>query len=504
MGLLSWASGLVRRGRARIPREQLAAQSSAPAAAATPPSTGDMLTQLAGESKLSGDVRELLGTFNPRYVDVRTRLLMRLDPQVAFALAIRRAPIVNLRWTVEGNDPIIRAFVEQQLTKHYARLAKSATLSIPFGFQVIEPVWQAEDTEVKGGDRVKGEMETRRLPNAWTYRRFKGIDPQTLTLLVDQAADDYGGVEQRKPGSMQPTRVGPEKALLWSYRKEDVWGRLTGFPAFDATYEPWWFKVAIRLAANRYFERKAEPTTKVRGQNELRAGAEIRNGFDWMAQQLLQLRNGGYIMLPNTRDTQTQQYLFDLEYMLDDKRGDMIQAYIDGLDVDIMRSLWITDEAATSQEMGSRSRSEVHAELLGELGEEDVNEFLDELVNPQVVDPCVLHNFGERALRESGTRVVGKGLSQSMRDIMKEVLLQLFTAEQLLANGRKVSLAQRLDGASIADQLGLPLIPVDELEQLTEMQPDEPEPDPQAGEVDDQAVADELVGAGVTEDDDAE
>jgi len=89
------------------------------------PEAGSVLKQFFGASEVSGDVRRVIGTFNPRTISIRDRLLMRLDPVIAFGLAILRAPIINLRWSIDSKDPIIAAFCEQarQLREHTVRVA---------------------------------------------------------------------------------------------------------------------------------------------------------------------------------------------------------------------------------------------------------------------------------------------------------------------------------------------------------------------------------------------
>lgn len=484
---------------AKKPTKLAGKPASSPAPAS--PSSGSVLRQYFGISEVAGDVRRLVGTFNPREISIRDRLLMRLDPVIAFGLAILRAPLINLRWSIESKDPIIAAFCEQALRPHYRQLATAATLAIPFGFQVIEKVWETQLVDVEVENKIEGRSTTSRFPNAWTYRKFKGINPQTLSLLVDPIEDEWAGVRQKaKRVGGTSVDVGTERVVLWSYRKEEVWGALTGFPHLDQVYEPWWWKTAMNLFANRYFERKADPIPKGRAQAQV-TGSDGKpvDGFQFMADQMAALKNGGILLLPATKD-KDGNYLFDVELLQDDKRGDMYQQRIDKLDTQILRGLWITDKAATAGDgTGSLAQAEQHAEVLAENLETIQNEFISDVVNPQVLDPLVVYNFGADKARTSQTKIRAGGLSSGMRDLLKEILINLLQTEQLLANGKKVKLAERLDAVAIAAELELPLVPIDELENLVDSRTEDPNgnqpPDPNLP-INDQAVADSLVNSG--------
>lgn len=486
------------------PRSSEALKLAEPVQAVDPlPFVGSLLSQLFGRSEISGQIKEILGTFNPRAIGVSERILMRLDPDVAFSLALQRAPIINMSWTVESNDDEIKTFVEQQLRRHYRRLAKAATLSMIYGFQVIEKVWQAGPVTLRmqGKD---GTSTTKKLPMAWTLRRSKAIDPRTITLIADPFADEWVGVRQsRNFGDGRMVFAGRDRAMLWSFRSEEVWGKLTGYALIDQAYEPWWWKTAMNLIANRYFERRADPSVKGRAPAATKdtSTGKMVDGFQYMASQIQSLKNGSAVVLPGSKD-QSGNFLYDLEFLADDKRGDMIQARCDALGIQIHRGLLLTDEAATSNETGSRARSEVHLQALGTMQEEIMDDWLDDVLNPQFVDPLVLYNYGPQALEESETYVRSGGLSEGMRQTLKDVLLRLMDAEQMTANGQRITLAEMLQSRDIAEDLGLPLKTQEEIDAILEAKAknqeeigfeDGEEGDPEA---DEQAVERQLVKSG--------
>jgi len=513
MGFLSRLLGVPTNGH-----RQPVALAHTPDATTPTPEIGSVLNQFFGESKVSGEIKKLLGVFNPRWVDTNTRLLMRTDPDVAFGLAILRGPIINMNWTVESQDPFIKAFVDTQLKAVYRKLATGLSQAMTFGYQLSEKVWESKPYTVTSENDVTGEQEFKSLPNAWVYHDFKAIDPRTYTLLIDKEKDEFGGVEQnanRRTIGTGP-RVGPEKVALWSFRKEEVWGQLNGFAMTDQSYTPWYDKSALTLFCNRYFERKADPAYKALADAQIKDGnGRLVDGFQFIVNAILGLKNGGVLVLPNRRDPQGNLQ-FDVSTMQDDKRGDMFQQRLDSLSQQILRALWITDKAATSDGTGSLAMAEVHADTMSGMMQSILQEWLDEVVNPQIVAPLVLYNFGQQALDQSGTRVTTGGLTKSMRDMLQTLLTQLLQAEQLTDAGSRVTLLERLDAAGIAKSLGLPMRSPEELEELAQQkaarapfpngqsgQPPNPNRDEDA-EPDDKVIADELVRQGVMEGDELE
>lgn len=479
------------------------------------PTVGSELHQFFGDSKVLGDVKRILGVFNPKEVGTSTRLLMRCDPDVAFGLAILRAPIVNMTWAIESNDPEIKAFIEAALKRVYRKLATGQSMAIHFGRQLSEKVWSTGPFTTTIQNDVTGEQEFKTYPAAWTYHDFKAIDPRTYNMFVDKETDQFSGVQQRlsKFGDAKPTDiVGPEKVVLWSFRKEEVWGHLDGFPVSDQSYEPWWAKAATNLFANRYFERKADPAYKALADAQIQTGDGRKlDGFQFIMSAILGLKGGGVIALPNRRDQQGN-LLFDVQPLADDKRGDMFQQRIDALGQQILRGLWITDKAGTSDGTGSLAMAEVHADTMSAMMQGILTEWLDEVVNPQVVDPLVLYNFGAEALQRSETRMVSGGIAKGTQELFKTILTQLLQAEQMTEAGGRVTLAERIDGVNILQQVGLPLRSPEELEEISRQKaarrpnfgPGQPGGDGSATEPDDEAIADELVKTGVLEGDEVE
>lgn len=430
------------------------------------PDINTLLAQNTYDGEIPGYVRRVIGTFNPREVTHDLRLLMRLDPDVAFATAIIRAPIINLRWSVESKDPEIAAYVEAALRPRYRELAKAASTAPLMGFRVIEPAWQTGPLSIQVKGKADGSATWKTIPVAWTYRKFRAIDSRTLTMIPDEAGE-FLGVRQSLGVLKGTNGLAPaDRLVLWSFRDEDVDGRLDGFPLYDQAYEPWYWKAAMNLFANRYFERRADPIPKGRAPVSTKddKGRQV-DGQALLVQQILAARNGGAFVLPPTVDEKTGKYTWDIEYLEDSgKAPAAYQARIDKLGVQIFRGLLLPEEAVSATEMGGRARSEEHGARLDDSLQSIVDEFVDEVLNPQVVDPLVRFFKGEEAVRESGTRVKAAGLSGSMRTLLKEVLFKVMEAEAVLDQGGTIPTRKRIAAAQVLNMLDVPMVPEDEIE----------------------------------------
>ncbi len=436
----------------------------APTNGTTQPSrrVGSQLHQFDPGTRTVHQRNELIGVFNPHLVGIRQFRQMLLYPMIQFGLGIRRSAIINLKWKIEGRDPEIVAGLTAELEEHYRSLALSASNALGMGRVIIEPVMQIKDHtfDVEGDD---GEAKEVTLPNAWVVRRFKNIRPETITFLLED--DELAGVEQTL--GRHHARVPKDEIIIWSYRKEDVNGDLRGASLLRSTYEPWFHAISALLFGNRYMERKGEGVWKARAQRELiRSDGTTEDGYELMGEAIETFRNNSLLVLPTLVD-EFGNFLFDFELMQDDKRGDMIQAWIDARDTAILRSLLIMDKAATSGDgQGSMAQAAVHERTMEGPLETDVKEWLNDVLNPQWVTPWGRTNWGVERFDASHTKVTSGGISGATRDIFASVVEKVLDSETMLAEGESITLAEALDLKDMAKELGLPLRTAKELKEL--------------------------------------
>jgi hypothetical protein len=466
------------------------------------PQTGDLLMAGPWGGEISGRINEIIGEFDPHRVTTERMLQMRNDPAVAFATALVRAPIINLNWRVDSLDPKIAASVDAALRPRMRSLLKALSNAQPFGFKVVEKVYQVGPLsyDVEGEN---GKPKTETLPLAWTFKRFKPIDSRTLTLLADEVSGEFLGVRQSGTGTKDRT-ADARQLVLWSFRDEDVDGNLKGFPLYFQMYSPWHSKQRNKFSRDVYLERNATPIPIGRAVvDPIRDDkGNLKDGYAHMRSVMRARAANGEVILPSKRDEKSGHYLFDIEYRENTgKAADVYQVAIDKDNVEIMHAAGITDEVATSQEMGGRARSETHADTFSEMSQAAIDEVVDEVLNPQVVDEYVLLNHGEQALRESKTRLVSGGIARSVIDAQREILKAVMDAQAMhQADGKFIPLWKRIDAVAICKTLDVPLLAEDEVE--PDPAPEEPPAEDEGVKITDEMereVAKELARRGITE-----
>jgi hypothetical protein len=425
--------------------------------------TGDELQAYTGLHEFPAHVRRIIGEFKPQAVTMQRRIQMRYSPDVAFMSALVRAPIINMRYTIESDDPQLAAEIDAMLRPHYVTLAKAASLALLYGFQVVQPVYEPKPFEYKVEDKAKGESKNVRLPIAWVPKRFKGIDPRTLTLKADPRTEEFLLAEQDAEG--RTIRVPAEQLILWTHGLEDDWGRLTGFGVYDNAYEPWYAQSGLILLRNSYFERRADPTPigyfrEGQGTDEKAGGKKTMR--ELMGDALAAIKARSFVLLPGRRDEKGNREN-EITYLADDKRGDMFQQAIDAEGVRILKCGLIPGESATSEPMGSRARAEVHENRLGEIQQTRVDEWCG-VLTAYAKRLAAYHRPAEQ-VEKAGIRIKASGLAPGIQQLYKEVLAKLLDAESLTEQGEAVPLKKRIDAVGMADDLGIPLRPLDEAQE---------------------------------------
>lgn len=437
-------------------------------------SRGHQIRQLTLASKTLREVQKIIGIFNPQVITHDRRIQMLDDPTVAFTQAILRAPVVDDNFSIESEESKIAALVECAVREVWHPTALGMSRAIPLGYQAAEIVWKSGPYDVYVQDKSNGTSETLSFPNAWTYDRIKVLDQKQTQLLVDLDNDKWGGVRGMGVKDQVPVEISPERAMLWSFLAPLACGKLTGRPMLDQQYTPWYEKQATNLFCDRYFEKKADGSYKAHAPAEIDGpnGTKI-DGFAFIQNALQALKNGEAITLPSEFNEHGDR-IVDVEMIQDDKRGDMYHPRLEYLELQIAKGAMIADRAGSAGRGSGIGTGEaaVHFDILQMLLEEIIKDWL-RIVQTQMIDPLVLYNFGEKALRSSRTRIKSKGISNWMRDLYRVVLQQMTQFEVALKDGKVVRCMEYIDFIAVCEKLGVPLKSADQLGPLAHARDDE-------------------------------
>jgi hypothetical protein len=415
-----WKLDPVERGR----RLRLAAERVGP-----PP-----MGERARHSSRSAAVRFGPGLGPAGTIPVAVKKQMRNDPQIALGLAAIKAPVMNVTreggWWIEAPSPEVTGVVTELMRPLVRELVAGCLRAVEFGHQAFEKVWTLRD--------VAGRA-------FYACAKLKDLEPGSFTLYADEHGR-YAGL--RQPHMERP--IPPEKTFLFVLDKE--WGNLYGRGRLDAAYAPWYASAVIVPLANRYFERKADPVMKAYGPPDVRrdpkTGAE-ENNLDSLNETLTSLRSSGAVAFPDERDEHGNRR-WDVEYLLDDQRGEMFCRYLEHLDARKLRALFVPERSLTQDgRVGSHAAARQYADtfLLMESG------LLADIVGQvteHVIRPLVELNFGPAAARE-GVRLATTGISRKNEELLVDVLRLAVEADR---GGSK--LGELIDRAKLLAELGVP------------------------------------------------
>jgi len=389
------------------------------------PSTVE-ITRYGGRTALDA------GGPKPGAVPVRILKKMRVDAQIALGLSAVKAPVTGVSWWAASRNEEAARFVEAALSPVWTQILRTSLASVDFGFQAAEKVWEVRDVEY---DFAGG----RRLRRGAVIRKLRDLDPEGVTITVDDRGD-FAGV--RTGESFIPA----EKSFVMTLEKE--WGNLYGRGRLEAAYEPWYWGSVMYMFANRYFERKGDPAIIGRAPAEERTDAEgnrVRT-LDEAARVISSLRSGGTAVFPDERD-ESGNLRWAFEYLVDDKRADMFIAYIEHLQVMKLRAILVPERMMTQDSStGSYAMASEHTETFLRNEEGLLSEIIEH-VNRYIVRPLVEFNFGAGV----EVRIETGGVRRKNEALLKEILFKVIDAE----GSGKSRTAEMVDAVKLLEQLNV-------------------------------------------------
>lgn len=333
-------------------------------------------------------VQKNLGQYNPDTIDVTVYEQMRQDPQLAAALAMIKLPIMALPWRVECDDPDITAFCTYAIKRFWKQAIKNILTAVDFGFSAHEKIWLIENVNIqslvitKGGGKER--KRTHYSGDAAFISELKPLYPTSVSMLFDD--DIFTGIEQRT--SSDAISIPVRKLFVFSHDAE--FGNKFGKSRLKPAYKTWYWKELLYQFMLQYYERRGSPpviVTAPPGKSEDESGNFKDNlliALDLGASFI----NNSVGVLPYDESKSGRENMWKVDYLLDDRRGEMFIDAIKHLDAKCFLALWVPETLGLREGGGSFAETTVILDLFLMAEKALVTEIeshVDQYILPQLI-----------------------------------------------------------------------------------------------------------------------
>ena len=386
-------------------------------------------------SKIAGAISSYAGEYNPDDISIDTYNKLRMNAQVAAGLKVIKLPIIGQQWTTVCDDKDIAEFIDQILRPLWYNLLTSTLTAIDYGFSAHEIVYDVQDLTLSRKYEQKPFFSKRAI----VWKKFKSLYPDTVNIKLDEK-ENFDGIVQKWIG--KDISIPVEKSFIFTHDKGDSFGNLFGVSRLKPAYDVWYWWISLVQFMMRYFERKGTPPVIVKFPL-----GQTKDGTDHADIALdigKALIGESVVAIPSTTYENTPPK-WDLNYLLDDKRGEMFLSALTFFENKILRGMFVPERTITqdsSSKAGSYSLSQTHADMFL-LGEEALLVDIENQINRYVVRRLVEYNFGSKAPQ---CYIKIERITDARKGFLKDVFMQMVKTGTAIPAARE-----------IADVVGVPL-----------------------------------------------
>ena len=386
-------------------------------------------------SKIAGAISSYAGEYNPDDISIDTYNKLRMNAQVAAGLKVIKLPIIGQQWTTVCDDKDIAEFIDQVLRPLWYNLLTSILTAVDYGFSAHEIVYDVQDLTLSRKYEQKPFFSKRAI----VWKKFKSLYPDTVNIKLDEK-ENFDGIVQKWIG--KDIIIPVEKSFIFTHDKGDSFGNLFGVSRLKPAYDVWYWWISLVQFMMRYFERKGTPPVVVKFPL-----GQTKDGTDHADIALdigKALIGESVVAIPSTTYENTPPK-WDLNYLLDDKRGEMFLSALTFFENKILRGMFVPERTITqdsSSKAGSYSLSQTHADMFL-LGEEALLVDIENQVNRYIVRRLVEYNFGSKAPQ---CYIKIERITDARKGFLKDVFMQMVKTGTAIPAARE-----------IADIVGVPL-----------------------------------------------
>lgn len=386
-------------------------------------------------SKIAGAIGSYAGEYNPDDISIDTYNKLRMNAQVAAGLKVIKLPIIGQQWTTVCDDKDIAEFIDQMLRPLWYNLLTSILTAVDYGFAAHEIVYDIQDITLFR----KYEQKSFFSKKSVVWKKFKSLYPDTVNIKLDEK-ENFDGIVQKWVG--KDIVIPVEKSFIFTHDKGDSFGNLFGVSRLKPVYDVWYWWISLVTFMMRYFERKGTPPIVVKFPL-----GQTKDGTDHADIALdigKALIGESVVAIPSTTYENTPPK-WDLNYLLDDKRGEMFLSALTFFENKILRGMFVPERTITqdsSSKAGSYSLSQTHADMFL-LGEEALLVDIENQVNRYIIRRLVEYNFGSKAPQ---CYIKIERITDARKGFLKDVFMQMVKTGTAIPAARE-----------IADVVGVPL-----------------------------------------------
>ena len=252
--------------------------------------------------------------------------------------------------------------------------------------------------------------------------------------------ENFDGIVQKWIG--KDIIIPVEKSFIFTHDKGDSFGNLFGVSRLKPAYDVWYWWISLVQFMMRYFERKGTPPVIVKFPL-----GQTKDGTDHadIALEIGKALIGESVIAIPSKTYENTPPMWDINYLLDDKRGEMFLSALTFFENKILRGMFVPERTITqdsSSKAGSYSLSQTHADMFL-LGEEALLVDIENQINRYVVRRLVEYNFGAKAPQ---CYIKIERITDARKGFLKEIFMQMVKTGTAIPAARE-----------IADVVGVPL-----------------------------------------------
>jgi len=347
--------------------------------------------------------------------------LMLQNAQVVFVTTLKKAPIRTVfrntnSWRVIGKDEDLAKRTQANMAHIFPTIIDEVLTSLEYGSAFGEMRWRnmrLDELELEGDDLFTG---LHAIDFCW---------PGSIVKINRTSDGKFDGFQQRRRADFYD--VSGEQALIVPYdgKFRNLWGRSYYRPMYVTWY---WYEVVWRCFL-RYLERQATPVVVVkapqRGTVKTKSGV-IVEAMDHAIVVGADIAKSNVAAIPSDRDDQSNQPLWELDYLVSESRTEVFIRSLQELGTQILRAGLLADRVATQEtSVGSYNIASVHY-IMTRLDDERILDNIVRHFDEFVLPKFTLYNAGPQG---PAMHLATEGLDTEEKTRLFQLLLKLADAK---------------------------------------------------------------------------